>query len=82
MSLDSVDDVEAAEDMAAMLARVVRGLLFAPVSTSDVDQARSALEEWGDYCRPTCGFRTEGECQDDEDTCGCPCGHEPREEVT
>lgn len=29
----------------------------------------------GDYCRPTCGWRVDGECGEGQEWCGCPCGH-------
>lgn len=85
MSADCVDDIEAAEDMAGTLAQAIRAIVlsetFAEMTTT-IRAAAVVAEAWDDYCRPTCRFLEEGECQDDDpDCCGCPCDHEAKEEA-
>ena len=78
MSADTVDDLHAAEDAAGALARSGRVVLDAWES-GDLAGAVQGLavhvEAWEQYCRPTCRWRSEGECRDDPGSCGCPCGH-------
>lgn len=86
---DSVDDLHAAEDYAGGAANVIdellRNMIAADVTLefpqSLRDQAFSTLSEWRSWCRPTCGYVDEGECQSGEDSCGCPCNHEPKEDA-
>lgn len=88
MATDMVDDIHCAEDRIGLLEHVLRVLLDEPlmpkldkVPFSDdeksyenaVRAARLALD-FEEYCRPSCAWRWEGECQDG-DCCGCPCGH-------
>lgn len=85
---DTVDDLHAAEDMAGSFAAALAALLaatpdrrvnaYAPLRQA-AETGRARVEEWGDYCRPTCQFRANGECDDDPDTCGCPCNHEAKD---
>jgi hypothetical protein len=90
MSADMVDDIHNAEDRIGLLEHVLRELLDSPllppldrVPFSDAEKehervVRAArLAEIDEYCRPTCAFLWEDECQDGPD-CGCPCGHEER----
>lgn len=72
--MDSVDDLEFAEDVASLLARALRST--AAVTGIQRGLKDQALYEWDRYCRPTCRFLDEGECASGSDTCGCPCGHE------
>lgn len=88
MSLDSVDDLEAAEDTIGVLTaqlgavRAFRlsnpwtGLDDGPVELRDgVD---SAFAVGVVYCRPSCG--TGGAPHNDPDSdCGCPCHAHPEE---
>lgn len=86
MSLDTVDDLLAAEEAAGSLAAALAALLEAsplPNTTSiptEYGRARSGalalVSGWSQYCRPTCG--AEGDAHSDacsDPTCGCPCGH-------
>lgn len=86
MSIDTVDDLHAAEDHAGALAHHLRALLAASYNTSTLTEAmrlnaRAILDTHSGYCRPSCGWL---DCADDEraclsggedDGCGCPCGH-------
>lgn len=87
MSLDSVDDIEAAEDLMHSAAAKLRELIMAlddwiptlrtvrPVKSRPAQARRAGLEVLAtidEYCRPTCGGeRCTG------DLCGCP--HHDRE---
>jgi hypothetical protein len=63
--MDSVDDLEAAEDLIAEL-YVLAGETVAPRVIARL------VDGWETYCRPTCD--THGAPHDDDDdTCGCPC---------
>lgn len=82
---DQVDDIEGAEDWIGTLEAFVRKIAALPaLSDADLsgdvgDLVKEAVGLLGDgnrYCRPTCGFLTDGACLSGEDTCGCPCGHD------
>lgn len=88
MTMDSVDDLHAAEDNAAMLADALRlliGSLGPDVIGADRERARKnadvALQGYNDRCRPTCGFQwdpDDNDCEmydDGTPACGCPCEH-------
>lgn len=67
------DEIEAAEEVADVLAEGLRTLVGV-IEQHDTEHAfalplalvaaRHALSAWANYCRPTCRFRTRGECQD------------------
>jgi hypothetical protein len=63
MSADVVDDLHAAEDMAGRLAEALRFVLADVDFDGQVD-ARVALASWDEYCRPGCGWRDQGVCDD------------------
>lgn len=58
------------------------------MSADSVDDLQAAEDPLGannlldGYCRPTCQWLEEGECDSggEEGTCGCPCGHGTNEE--
>jgi hypothetical protein len=80
MSMDSIDDLEAAEDLIGTLEQALREALK---STPDRlgEGGLAAMRAAITYCRPTCG--AEGVAHDDPDSptyqcerageCGCPC---------
>lgn len=69
-------DLGQAEDVAANLAGVLAQFLHPSVGFNADRAAIAVLEEYRDYCRPSCGFLAEGTCALGEDLCGCPCNHE------
>lgn len=84
MSLDSVDDLEAAEDLIGELERALREVLY--VSTAQnvpaakrqgLDVLRSSIT----YCRPTCDMHGGPHLDPADGTidieCGCPCHARP-----
>jgi hypothetical protein len=70
MSIDTVDDLHGAEDLVGSLAFEVARLRLGREPTRE-----EGLAVISDYCRPSCGFRTDGVCADGDD-CGCLCDHE------
>lgn len=87
MSLDSVDDLQGAEDLIGTL----HDALHSVVRLYDEDYRAEALADavahartvlLGQYCRATCGWMGSDDpdvCTEDE--CWCPCNHgEPRTE--
>lgn len=76
MSMDTVDDLECAEDTIGELRATLERLLGDPNDPNARAEARRVLDSQVSYCRPTCGYLIDGECLDGEDVCGCPCGHE------
>lgn len=73
MSMDTVDDLHAAEDALGTMTMTMQALL-----RGDVDARANAVEAVRDailYCRPTCGKEGKPHTVDDgEDIdCGCPC---------
>ena len=79
MSMDSVDDLEHAEDMIGSLGSTLKEILLAGEQEQELPvrrlvDAAELVKVWESYCRPTC--RAEGEADSDEcldDCCGCPC---------
>lgn len=72
MSMDTVDDVEAAEDMLGSFVTAARELLDSRGKNGcpghrEVARVRELLAEYETYCRPTCAG---DEC--DNESCGCP----------
>lgn len=74
MSMDTVDDLHYAEDLAGSLTVALRGLLAPGADPAARNRALGALAQFDTYCRPTRAWRYEGECREG-DTCGCLCGH-------
>ncbi len=92
MSADTVDDLQAAEDFAASGVFWIQQLLttldgtspdatafFQALAAKDwVSNARTHVDRWDTYCRPTCtaqGQRGLDVCEEGDGTCGCPCDH-------
>jgi hypothetical protein len=80
MSLDTTDDLHAAEDFAGLAVETLRQIID---PTADAwrlnvarETARALLAQWESYCRPTCNPNDDGahdEVCEEGDTCGCPC---------
>lgn len=83
MSVDVVDDLHAAEDMAGLLCSALEQLMAAEGGEPNENaepvwvNARAAVEAWRSYCRPGCGADgVHEDCEDsDPECCGCPCIH-------
>jgi len=84
VSADTADDLEAYEDLAGLLVTALRAAkpclpaISVPVEVRS--QIKVALDAYETFCRPTCGWRDNGECAEG-DCCGCPCGHGENEEA-
>lgn len=86
---DQVDDIEGAEDWIGTLEAFVRKVAALPTALDGggtvrvpwldthllIREAVGLLGDGNRYCRPTCGFLSDGSCLSG-DCCGCPCGHE------
>lgn len=75
MSMDTIDDLEGAEDLAGALADALEALCAvvedgAPAA-EPMSRVERAMTTWRNYCRPSCDPNDDDECDDDE--CGCPC---------
>lgn len=76
MSADMVDNLHYAEDRVGLLeTRLKEAQEWVDSDHPLWFHIASALSDT--YCRPSCAWLWEGECQDEdgEDNCGCPCGH-------
>jgi hypothetical protein len=82
MSMDSIDDLEAAEHLIGTLERALRDALN--LATSDTpaavrERGLAAMRAAITYCRPTCDMHGEqhpaelGVTPGYADSCGCPC---------
>lgn len=69
-------DLGQAEELAASLAAVLGQFLHPSVGFNADRAAIGALEEWRNYCRPSCSFLEEGDCAMGTDLCSCPCRHD------
>lgn len=76
MDLRTDTDVGQAEDLAANMAGVLGQYLHPSVGFNADRAAIAALEEYRNYCRPSCGYLEEGDCALGIDLCGCPCRHD------
>lgn len=71
----ATEDLAAAEDLAAVLAKALDAMLTDSGFVADA-KAVDALAEFSGYCRPSCRYLDDGECHSpDPATCGCICGH-------
>lgn len=91
MSNDTVDDLHQAEDFAGLAVTRLEELVAAievplMIVQGDATQlneaianARAVIASWSTYCRPTCNAEgnpiTAVETCEEDDCCGCPCGH-------
>lgn len=87
MSVDTVDDLHAAEDEIGHLTAALGGLLRLAGGTPKgitsaevaeiINEARAAHACAVAYCRPSCGHYDTGRCEagGEEAGCGCPCRH-------
>lgn len=69
-------DLEQAERIAADLAGVVGQFMHPSVGFNADRAAITVLEEYRNYCRPSCSYLDEGSCAMGEDLCSCPCAHD------
>lgn len=80
--MDSVDDLEGAEDLAGTLAAALESLCAVIEDDAPAGDAMSAVEQamarWRSYCRATCNPNDDDEGCTNE-YCSCPC--HSREEV-
>jgi hypothetical protein len=89
MSLDIVDDLQAAEDTIGELLATLERLADNNTDPDALAEARRVSRSAESYCRPTCGWAFAAEedrddlpCEmydDGTPACGCPCNHEDKE---
>lgn len=72
----TMTDVAQAEQHAADLAFALAQVLHPSVGFNADRAAIAALEEYRNYCRPSCGYLDEGDCGLGFDLCDCPCKHD------
>lgn len=69
------DDIDGAEDIAAVLARALQAMLEDGCFEAEA-RAVDALAEFAGYCRLSCGYLDDGDCHaENPGVCGCICGH-------
>lgn len=76
MDLSTDTDLDVAEQHAADLAFALAQVLHPSVGFNADRAAIAALEEYRNYCRPSCRYLEDGACAMGEDMCGCPCAHD------